>query len=192
MKKISGKWIALLVAAALVIILLIAGVGGYNGLVGMREEVDSQSANIDTMLQRRADLIPNLVSTVKGYAAHESEVIGAVSDARAKLAGASTMPEKAEADSELTSALSRLLVVVERYPDLKANEQFTQLSDELAGTENRIAVARRDYNEAVKSYNRKIKTFPTSLFAGMFGFETAEYFEAADGANTPPVVDFES
>lgn len=124
------------------------------------ETVDTQLSNIDTQLQRRNDLIPNFVNTVKGYASHESEVLGAVSDARAKLAGATTTADLAAADSELSSALSRLLMVVENYPDLKADTQFTALSDELAGTENRIAVARKDYNDAARAYNTAIKTFP--------------------------------
>lgn len=191
MKMSSGK-IALIIIAVIVIIAAILGVSQYNSLVGTSENVENQSANIDTMLQRRVDLIPNLVNTVKGYAEHEKEVIEGVSNARAKLAGASGMEEKAQADGELSSALSRLLMVVENYPDLKANEQFTALSDELAGTENRIAVARKDYNDAVKGYNQKIRKFPANLFAGIFGFEKAEYFQAAEGADQVPEVDFNS
>ena len=164
--------------------------GTYNSLVAQRENVDTQYSAIDTQLQRRIDLIPNIVNTVKGYAAHESEVFGAVSDARARLAGASTKEEAAEADSELTSAVSRLLMIAENYPDLKADTQFTALTDELAGTENRIAVARKDYNDAAKAYNTQIKTFPKVIIANLFGFEKAEYFEAADGAKSAPQVNF--
>lgn len=190
MKKLSGGIIALIVVVVLIVIGVGWGVGGYNGLVSLRENVTTQSANIDTQLQRRTDLIPNLVNTVKGYAAHETEIMTAVSDARARLAGAEGMAEKAEADQALNSALSRLLMVVENYPDLKADAQYTALMDELAGTENRIAVARSDYNAVVRDYNKKIKTFPSVILANLFGFDEAEYFEAAEGSNTPPTVDF--
>ncbi len=184
----------LIVFGIIVLILAIltgVTVSSYNGLVVARETVDNQFSNIGTQLQRRNDLIPNFVNTVKGYASHESEVFGAVSDARAKMAGASSAAEVAEADSELSGALSRLLVVVENYPELKADTQFTALSDELAGTENRIAVARRDYNEAAKEYNVAIQRFPKVIFANMFGFEKAVYFQAAEGTEQAPTVNFD-
>lgn len=180
----------LAIVLAVVLILVFGSVGTYNSLARSREGVDNARANISTQLQRRMDLIPNLVETVKGYAAHEKEVIDSVTDARAKLAGAATMEERAAANDQLDSALSRLMVIVENYPELKADANFRQLTDELAGTENRIATARRDYNEAVRSYNQKIITFPGNIFAGIFGFEKAEYFEAAAGAETAPTVAF--
>lgn len=189
--KRSGNKIAVWVIIAIIIILVVVGVSQYNSLVGINENVENQRANIDTMLQRRVDLIPNLVNTVKGYAEHEKEVIENVSNARAKLAGATSMEEKADADDQLSGALSRLLMVVENYPDLKANQQFTALSDELAGTENRIAVARKDYNDSVKVYNQKIRRFPSNIFANLLGFEKAEYFQAAEGAQQVPEVNFE-
>lgn len=178
--------------AVIVVVVLIAAVfiGGYNSLVSAKENVDSYRSAIDTQLQRRNDLIPNIVNTVKGYTNHESEVLGAVSDARARLAGASTTKEAAEADAELSSAVGRLLMIVENYPELKADTQFTALTDELAGTENRIAVARKDYNDAAKSYNTMIKRFPKVILANMFGFEKADYFEAAEGAEKVPEVNF--
>lgn len=182
--------VILIAVIAVIAIIAFSCVGTYNSLVAQRENVDTQYSAIETQLQRRIDLIPNIVNTVKGYAAHESEVFGAVSDARARLAGASTKEEAAEADSELTSAVSRLLMIAENYPDLKADTQFTALTDELAGTENRIAVARKDYNDAAKTYNTQIKTFPKVIIANLFGFEKAEYFEAADGAKSAPQVNF--
>lgn len=189
--KRSGSKIAVWVILAILVILVVVGVSQYNSLVGINENVENQRANIDTMLQRRVDLIPNLVNTVKGYAEHEKEVIENVSNARAKLAGATGMEEKADADNQLSGALSRLLMVVENYPDLKANQQFIALSDELAGTENRIAVARKDYNDSVKVYNQKIRRFPSNIFANLLGFEKAEYFQAVEGAQQVPEVNFE-
>ena len=141
-------------------------------------------------MQRRADLIPNLVNTVKGYANQEKEIINKVTTAREKLVGANSVTAKAEADQELTNALSRLLVVVENYPELKSSQNFIQLSDELAGTENRIATARRDYNEAVKTYNLKIKKFPSNVMANMFGFGEKQYFEASEESKNVPNVQF--
>lgn len=166
-------------------------ISSYNDIVTLSEEVDNKFADIDTQLERRVSLIPNLVATVKGYAAHEEEVLTQISNARAKLAGAQGAEEKADANSELDSAISRLLIVVENYPELKANTNFIQLSDELAGTENRIAVARRDYNEAVKEYNTKISKMPTNIIASLFNFDKKEYFEASEGANEVPEVSFE-
>ena len=182
--------IGLLVVAALVLILVFSGVGSYNRLVSSETTVENKFSTIDIQLQRRADLIPNLVSTVKGYAAHEKEVLTAISDARARLAGAGTPEDKAAADAELTGALSRLLVVVENYPNLKADAQFRQLMDELSGTENRIAVARKDYNDAVTDYNTRIRKFPAAVFAGMFGFEKKPFFQAKEGAEKVPEVNF--
>jgi LemA protein len=147
--------------------------GQYNSLVKMDEGVKAAWAQVENQLQRRYDLIPNLVETVKGYAAHEKEVLLEVTEARAKVGQARSPEEKIEANNRLSSALGRLLVVVERYPDLKANQNFIRLQDELAGTENRIAVERRRYNEAVRAYNAKIRSFPTNLIASMFGFEEA-------------------
>lgn len=180
-----------IIVVVVILIAIIAGlVSSYNGVVSLSEEVDNKFATIDTMLQRRADLIPNLVNTVKGYTNQEQAVIDSVTDARAKLAGANSVEEKANADQELTSALNNLLVVVENYPDLKSSQNFINLSDELAGTENRIATARKDYNDAVKEYNTKIKRFPTNIVSGMFGYGEKEYFQASEGSEEVPTVDF--
>ena len=180
-----------------ILILVVIIIGGwlkgtYNGLVSADEGVKASWAQVENQLQRRMDLIPNLVETVKGYATHERETFQAVTEARAKVAGAGTIPQKIEANQDLGSALSRLLVVLERYPDLKANQNFLRLQDELAGTENRIAVERRRYNETVRDYNVRLRSFPTVLLAGPFGFEKAELFEAAPQAATAPEVDFSS
>lgn len=180
-----------IIVVVVILVAIIAGlVSNYNGVVSLSEEVDNKFATIDTMLQRRADLIPNLVNTVKGYTNQEQAVIDSVTDARAKLAGANSVGEKANADQELSTALSNLLVVVENYPDLKSSQNFINLSDELAGTENRIATARKDYNDAVKEYNTKIKRFPTSIVSGMFGYGEKEYFQASEGSEEVPTVDF--
>ena len=164
--------------------------GNYNTFVRLDQAVKSAWAQVENQLQRRYDLIPNLVETVKGYAKHEREVLTEVTNARAKVGGAGTVPDKIAANNELSGALSRLLLVVERYPDLKANQNFLHLQDELAGTENRIAVERMRYNEAVKVYNQTIKSFPANLLAGMFGFREAAFFAAPKEAKTAPKVQF--
>ncbi len=190
MKK-KGLFITLGVIAVLIVVIVGSLVSTYNGLVDKQANVTNAEAQIQTQLQRRADLIPNLVSTVKGYAAHETEVYTALADARAKLNSASNAEEYTEAIESYDSALSRLLVVVENYPELKANTNFIYLQDELSGTENRIGVARKDYNDAATDYNKSIKKFPTVIFAGILGFDEAKLFEASNNAQNAPVVDFE-
>jgi LemA protein len=156
----------------------------------MDENVKGAWAQVENQLQRRYDLIPNYVETVKGYAAHEKEVFVRVTEARSKVAGAGSIGEKIQANNQLSSALSRLLLIVERYPDLKANTNFIRLQDELAGTENRIAVERRRFNEMVRVYNTKIRTFPTNVVAGMFDFEKAAFFEVPKERQEVPKVTF--
>jgi LemA protein len=180
-----------------IILIIVLGVfvsafSSYNTLVRLDEQVNSNWSQVENQLQRRADLIPNLVETVKGYSIHEKEAIQAVADARAKLNSAGSVDDKIGAENELSSALARLLVVVENYPNLKADANFRQLADELAGTENRISVTRKDYNDSVQIFNSKIRTFPTVLIANMMGFEKRLYFEAAPGAENVPQVDFSS
>lgn len=181
----------LIVLAVIVILIAIVLVSTYNGMVSKKENIDSSLSNLDVMLQRRADLIPNLVNTVKGYTDHENEIITQVTDARTKLVNSNTLEEKATANEELTDSLKTLMLVVENYPDLKSSQNFIQLSDELAGTENRISVARKDYNDAVKSFNTSIIKFPNNLLAGMFGFEKASYFEADENSVEVPNASFE-
>ena len=164
--------------------------GTYNRFVSMDEAVKSSWAQVENQLQRRYDLIPNLVETVKGYAKQEKDVLVEVTNARAKVGGAATVPDKITANNELSGALSRLMVVVERYPDLKSNQNFLRLQDELAGTENRIAVERMRYNDAVKAYNVAIRSFPANLLTGMFGFAKATFFEAPAVAKATPQVKF--
>jgi LemA protein len=164
--------------------------GTYNTLVAMDEEVKEAWAQVENQLQRRYDLIPNYVETVKGYAKHEREVFLKVTEARSKVGRAGPISEKIAANNELSSALARLLVVVERYPDLKANANFIRLQDELAGTENRIAVERRRFNEKVRIFNTKIRSFPTNLIAGMLGFEKATFFEVPEERQEAPKVKF--
>jgi len=175
------------------IILVIGVVLGttYNGLVGKSEEVESKYADISVQLERRADLIPNLVSTVKGYMKHEQSVIDSVTKARENLVNADNAEDLAAANQELTTALNNLFVIVENYPELKSNTNFIQLQDELAGTENRIAVARKDYNDVVKEYNKEVKIFPKNIVATMFGFSEKEYFEAKETSLEVPNVSFE-
>lgn len=187
MKK--GSTVLLAIIAVIIVISLALG-GIYNSIVALEENVNSEFSNVSVMLERRADLIPNLVSTVKGYASHEQAAIDSVTKARENLLQAKTIEEKGEANNELTSALNALMVIVENYPDLKANQNFIQLNDELAGTENRIATARRDYNDAVKTYNSKVKKFPTNLIAGMFGFSEKDYFEVEPSKTEVPKVEF--
>ena len=189
----KGKMI-LLAAAAVVVLggLSLYGFfkGTYNTFVSLDEAVKSSWAQVENQLQRRYDLIPNLVETVKGYAKQERDVLVEVTNARARVGGAATVPDKISANNELSSALSRLLVVVERYPDLKSSANFLRLQDELAGTENRISVERRRYNETVQAYNVAIRSFPANLLAGMFSFEKAAFFEAPAVAATAPQVKF--
>lgn len=191
MKKTG--WIILGVVLVLIFMTLGSFVATYNSLQVMDENVNSQWAQVDNQLKRRNDLIPNLVSTVKGYAAHEKAVFTDIADARAKLGGAmnkNDMKGIQQSNSDLSNALSRLLVVVERYPELKADKQFINLQDELAGTENRLAVARRDYNESVKQINAVIRTFPTSIVASISGVKAREYFETPEAEKKAPVVQF--
>jgi LemA protein len=191
---VERKRVVLLV---LVGVVLLVGLGGYrlfvstyNTLVGMDQAIKGQMAEIDNQLQRRADLIPNLVETVKGYAAHERQILEALANARARLAGARDVQGRLEANAELSSVLSRLLVIVENYPNLKADATFARLMDELAGTENRIAVARRRYNQAVQEFNTAVNQFPNRLLAGLYGFAERPFFEAPADAKIPPKVKF--
>lgn len=192
MKKKTGIILAVVLAVLLILGLGVVrpAVSSYNTLVTEREAVEAAQADVEAQLQRRADLIPNLVNTVKGYAAHEDSVYTAIAEARAALSGAKTFEDKVDANNQMDSALSRLLVVVEQYPELKANENFKGLQDELTGAENRISIARQDYNEIVKTYNAKIQKFPAVIIARLFGFEKATYFEASDAAQQVPEVKF--
>jgi LemA protein len=186
--------IALIVVGLIVLVgIVMAGslFGTHNELVQEREAIKGSWAQVDVVLQRRADLIPNLVETVKGYAKHEETAIDSVTAARAALGGAQTPKDKIAANGQLDSALSRLLVVVENYPNLKANENFMRLQDELSGTENRIAVERRKYNETVQKYNTDIELFPKNIAASIWGFKREDaYFKADDAAKQAPKVKF--
>ena len=177
-----------LVVIVLLIVMMLSGV--YNGLVSKEEEVDNKLADISVQLERRADLIPNLVNTVKGYVKHEESVIDSITEARENLVSAKSLDEKAAANSKLDSAINALMVIVENYPDLKASENFIQLQDELAGTENRIAVARKNYNDAATEYNKAIQMFPASIIANMKKLEKVAYFEADESKKEVPTVDF--
>ena len=188
-----------IIIIAVAVLAVVWGITGYNGLVSMDEGVQTKWADVETQYQRRADLIPNLVNTVKGYAAHESETLQAVVEARAKATSVNIDPTNMSAEQianfqkaqdGVSSALGRLLVTVEKYPDLKANENFRELQAQLEGTENRINVARRDYNEAARKYNTSLRSFPKNILAGMFGFEKKAYFEAQEGSEQAPTVQF--
>ena len=187
------------IVIAVIVIAAFMSVSKYNGMVGMEEGVTAQWANVESQYQRRADLIPNLVNTVKGYAAHESEVLESVTKARAEATSvkidasnltAENMQKFQAAQGAMTSSLSRLLAVAERYPDLKANQNFLELQAQLEGTENRIAVERRRFNEVVMGYNTYIRRFPNNFIAGMFGFEKQASFEADAGTEKAPEVTF--
>ena len=168
------------IIAAIAVVLIGFYVVAHNSIVKLEATVDTKASDIKTQLQRRADLIPNLVSTVQGYVEHEENVIDSITAARKEISGAKTIKEMSAANDKLNSALQSLNVIVENYPDLKASQNFINLQDELAGTENRIATARKDYNEAVKNYNTKISTIPTSIIANMMGKEKKDFFEVSD------------
>ena len=190
---------SIIIIIAVVAVIVIWAVSMYNGLGTMDESVNSQWANVETQYQRRADLIPNLVNTVKGYASHEKETLEGVVEARSKATQMQVnandlTPEKLaeyqKAQGAVTSALGKLLAITENYPDLKANQNFLELQAQLEGTENRINVARTNFNNAAQAYNTAIRRFPKSLFASMFGFDKHAYFEAAEGTETAPTVSF--
>ncbi len=189
------KWIWIGVVAVVAIFFYAT----YNGFIGKEEGVNAAWSNVETQYQRRSDLIPNLVNTVKGYAAHESQTLGEVTEARAKatsinLSAGELTPERLaqfqQAQAEVRTALGRLIAVAESYPDLKANQNFIELQSQLEGTENRIAVARKDFNDAARKYNVAVRRFPSNLVAALFGFDQKPYFEAAEGTETAPQVEF--
>ena len=193
------KYLTLITTLAVIAIVLLWGVWGYNGLVNDSENVDNNWANVETQYQRRADHIPNLVNTVKGYATHEKETLEGVMKARSEATQTKVDPtnltpqklaEYQKAQAGISQALGRLMVIQERYPDLKANQNFQELQAQLEGTENRINVARKDFNDAAKKYNVSIRSFPKNILAKMFGFEKKVYFEAQSGAEKAPEVKF--
>ena len=197
--KLSKGIIVTLVIVGVLVIILLWGMGGYNKMVSQEEGVTSAWSQVENVYQRRADLIPNLVATVKGYAAHEQETLEGVVNARAKATQTTIDPTNMTpeamakfqaAQGDLSTALGKLMVVVERYPDLKANQNFLELQAQLEGTENRITVERQKFNDAAKSFNTLIRKFPKNIIAGMFGFERKEYFEAKEGAKEAPKVEF--
>lgn len=195
MKKNKGLIITIVVIA----LVAIWGISSYNGLVSMAENVSNQWANVETQYQRRSDLIPNLVNTVKGYAKHESETLESVMQARSqatqvKIDPSNCTPQQLaayqKAQGDVTTALGKLLAITENYPDLKANQNFLELQSQLEGTENRINVARKDFNDTAKKYNTSLRRFPRNIIASMFGFEKRNYFEAEAGAEKAPKVEF--
>ena len=177
----KNLWIAAGVFAVAVVVVVLAVISVRNGLIQRDEDVKAQWSQVETQLQRRSDLIPNLVNTVKGYAKHEEKIFAEIADARSRLLAAGTPEAAGQADAALKSALGRLLAVAEAYPNLKANENFARLQDELAGTENRIAVARTRYNDTVRDFNAAIRKFPGSMFASGLNLKRAEFFEAPAG-----------
>lgn len=179
-----------IIGLGIVALLLIWGFSSYNGLVTANEGVDNQWAQVETQYQRRFDLIPNLVESVKGIMTQEKDVFTAIADARTRYSGAQTVDEKAQAAGQVESALGRLLVITENYPQLKSSETVQTLMSQLEGTENRVSVERGRYNDTVQSYNLKTKRFPGMIFANLFGFDARPYFEAAQGSDTAPKVSF--
>lgn len=195
MKKNKGLIITIVVIA----LVAIWGISSYNGLVSMDENVSNSWANVETQYQRRSDLIPNLINTVKGYAKHESQTLEAVMAARSqatqvKIDPSNCTPQQLaayqKAQGDVTTALGKLLAITENYPDLKANQNFLELQSQLEGTENRINVARKDFNDTAKKYNTSLRRFPRNIIASMFGFEKRNYFEAEAGAEKAPKVEF--
>jgi len=197
----TGCLIAIAVVVVLIIIMISSIIGNYNKMVTLDEGVKEKWSQVENVYQRRYDLIPNLVNTVKGYAAHEKETFTAVTEARAKAGGTFNISEQVlndpamfqkfqQAQSSLGGALQRLMVVMEKYPDLKANQNFLALQDQLEGTENRIAVERKRFNEAARNYNTYIKIFPKVIIANMFGFDEKQYFKSTEGAEEAPKVEF--
>ena len=185
------KWIWIGVVAVVAIFFYAT----YNGFIGKEEGVNAAWSNVETQYQRRSDLIPNLVNTVKGYAAHESQTLASVTEARARatsinLSAPERLTQYQQAQAEVRTALGRLIAVAESYPDLKANQNFIELQSQLEGTENRIAVARKDFNDAARKYNVAVRRFPSNLVAALFGFDQKPYFEAAEGTETAPQVEF--
>lgn len=195
MKKNKG----LIITIVVIVLVALWGILSYNGLVGMDENVSNKWANVETQYQRRSDLIPNLVNTVKGYAKHESQTLEAVMAARSqatqvKIDPSNCTPQQLaayqKAQGDVTTALGKLLAITENYPDLKANQNFLELQSQLEGTENRINVARKDFNDSAKEYNTLLRRFPRNIIASMFGFEKRNYFEAEAGAEKAPKVEF--
>lgn len=195
MKKNKG----LIITIVVIVLVALWGISSYNGFVGMDENVSNQWANVETQYQRRSDLIPNLVNTVKGYAKHESQTLEAVMAARSqatqvKIDPSNCTPQQLaayqKAQGDVTTALGKLLAITENYPDLKANQNFLELQSQLEGTENRINVARKDFNDSAKEYNTSLRRFPRNIIASMFGFEKRNYFEAEAGAEKAPKVEF--
>lgn len=191
--SMNKKWLTFLIPLVALLFLGIGAIGQYNGLVDSHAEVENAQANVQTQLQRRYDLIPNVVSAVKGAMEHEKDIFTAIADARAKIGSSQQgSAEYNQAQTQLDSAVSRLLVVAENYPQITANQQVSDLITELEGTENRILVARKDYNTVATAYNKKIRKFPTSIYANLFGYEKVDLFQATnDAATTVPSVDLQ-